>query len=145
MTDRVWTDAEYDTMDWHDAAIHGLRFIMGQHGLGEFVLDIDYILEWIKTENYFTLRRQPATLTFRGVYNLRMRIDYASQSAGFTPFSIDGIERRSEQRVGYVAHIWKIPINWPAGEITFEATGFEQRSRGESRLTDAGALTPEER
>ena len=23
MTDRVWTDAEYDTMDWHDAAIHG--------------------------------------------------------------------------------------------------------------------------
>ena len=145
MTERIWTDKDYDAMSWHDNAIHGMRFIEGQDGCGELVLDIDYILEWIKVENYFTFRCQPATLIFRGVSDLRMTIDYASQSAGFSPFSIDGIERRSEQRVGYVAYLWKIPINWPDGEITFEATGFEQLSRGESRLTDAGALKPEER
>ena len=145
MTDRVWSDAEYDAMSWHDNAIHGIRFIEGQDGCGELVLDIDYILEWIKVENHFTFRCQPATLTFHGVSDPRMTIDYASQSAGLTPFSIDGIERRSEQRVGYVAHIWKIPINWPAGEITFEATGFEQRSQVEARVSTAGALKPTER
>ena len=145
MTDRVWTDEEYDAMSWHDTAIHGIRFIEGQGGSDELVLDIDYILEWIKVENYFNTRSQPATLTFHGVSELRMTIDYARQSAGCTPFSIDGIERRSENRIGYVAHIWKIPINWPDGEITFEATGFTQTSRGESRLSDAGPLKPEER
>jgi len=45
MTDRIWTDAEYDAMSWHDNAIHGIRFIEGQDGCGELVLDIDYIVD----------------------------------------------------------------------------------------------------
>jgi hypothetical protein len=145
MTDQVWTDADYDTMSWHDAAVHGLRFIEGEHGTGEFVLDIDYILEWIPVGQVFQVRVQPATLTFRGVFGLKLSLDYASCSAGFTPFSIHGIERRSEQRTGYIAQMWNIPINFPRGEIMFEAKDFEQRSRGQSRLTYAAALTPEER
>ena len=145
MTDRVWTDAEYDTMEWHDAAIHGLRFIEGLHGLGEFVLDIDYITECNKVGDRFSVFYLPATLTFHKVSNLRMTLDYACTSAGFTPFSIDGIERRAEKRPGYTAYIWKIPINWPCGVIPFEATGFEQQSRGEPRLSDTASLKPDDR
>ena len=143
MTDRVWTDAEYDTMEWHDAAIHGLRFIEGLHGLGEFVLDIDYITECNKVGDRFNVFYLPATLTFQGVFHLRKTLDYGSHS--FTPFTIDGIERRAEKRPRYIAYIWKIPINCPGGEITFEATGFEQRSRGEPRLSDTASLKPGER
>jgi hypothetical protein len=145
MTERVWTDADYDAMSWHDAAVHGLRFIEGEHGTGEFVLDIDYILEWIPAGEVFQVRVQPATLMFRGVFGLKLSLDYARCSAGFTPFSINGIERRSEQRTGYIAHLWNIPINWPVGQITFEAKGFEQRSTGQPRMTNAGALKPDER
>ena len=143
MTDRVWTDAEYDAMAWHDTAIHGLRFIEGQDGCGEFVLDIDYITECNKVGDHFNVFYLPATLTFHGVFHLRMTLDYVSHS--FTPFTIDGIERRADYRPGHIAYIWKIPINCPGGEITFEATGFEQRSRGEPRLSNTAALKPDER
>src|ERR1035437_6609713 len=132
MNERIWTDADYDSMSWHDATVHGLRLIEGKDGCGELVLDIDYILEWIHVGNHYDLRRQPVTLTFHDVFGLRMLLDYASCSAGFIPFAIAGIERRSEQRTGCVAHVWKIPINWPVGEMTFEAKGFNQRSRGEA-------------
>ncbi|MCX7008625.1 MAG: hypothetical protein NTY53_15465 [Kiritimatiellaeota bacterium] len=121
MTERVWTEADYDTMSWHDAAIHGFRLIAGEHGSGKLVLDIDYILEWIQAGNHFEVRRQPATLTFHEVFGLRMSLDYASCSAAFTPCSIDKIERRSEQRAGYAAQNWTIAINWPVGQITFES------------------------
>lgn len=145
MTDRAWSEAEYDAMSWHDAAVHGFRLIEGEDGCGELVLDIDYILEWIRVGDHFKVRSQPATLTFHAVFGLRMSLDYASCSAAFVPFSIDGIERRSEQRNGYVAHIWTIPINFPVGQITFEAKGFDQRSRGEPRLSGIAALKPDER
>jgi len=145
MSDRVWTEADYDAMSWHDAAIHGFRMIEGKHGSGKLVLDIDYILDWIKVEDHFTVRRQPAILTFHEVFGLRMSLDYASCSAAFTPCSIGEIERRSEQREGYTDHIWTISINWPVGQITFTATGFEQRTTSEARMTDAAALKPDER
>ena len=145
MSDRIWTDADFDSMSWHDVTIHGIRLIEREPGCGDLVLDIDYILEWIRTGQHYELRRQAASLTFHGVYDLRISIDYARCGAGFTPFSIDGIERHEEQRNGYVAQLWKIPINWPTGEITFFASGFEQRSRGEPCISSAGVLTPEER
>ena len=145
MTERVWTDVDYDAMSWHDAAIHGFRLIEGEQGCGKLVLDIDYILEWIKVGDHFEVCRQPATLTFHDVSGLRMSLDYASCSAAFSPCSIGEIERRSEPHEGYVAHSWTISINWPVGQITFGAKGFEQRSKGEARRTDAAVLKPEER
>jgi hypothetical protein len=43
MSDRLWTDADYDSMDWHDVAVHGFRFVEGEHGCGRLVFDIDYL------------------------------------------------------------------------------------------------------
>jgi hypothetical protein len=36
-------------------------------------------------------------------------------------------------------------INWPAGEISFEAIGFEQRGVGQPTLTDGQFLSAEAR
>jgi hypothetical protein len=36
-------------------------------------------------------------------------------------------------------------VNWPVGEITFEADGFEQRSTGEAVLSDLQVLSPAQR
>lgn len=39
--------------------IHALRLLGGAHGSVEFVLDLDYILEWICGENGYKLRIIP--------------------------------------------------------------------------------------
>jgi hypothetical protein len=141
----VWTDQQFEEMSWHDNHVHALRVLEGAYGAGELVLDLDYILEWLTVEDGFQFRVIPVSLAFKEVTNLRVSLDYATPTAGIGPFSIHAIERHSENRKRYVATIWKILINWPNGEITFEATGFVQRGTGAPVLTLSQSLRPEER
>ena len=141
-----WTDAQFDSMTWHDNHVHALRIIDGQHGAGTLILDIDYILEWLRGEGSgMRFRIARAELRFLGVTSLKVAIDYAAASAAMNPFSMDGIERRAEPRERYTATIWTLRLNWPVGEISFEATGFEQRLVGQPILTDKQWLTEQER
>lgn len=132
-------------MSWHDNHVHALRLVEGEHGSGELVLDLDYILEWLKTPDGFQFRIVPATLRFIGVSELRLSLSYVTTSAAMGPFSIGGIERTHETRSQYVAQLWSIVVNWPAGEIAFEATGFEQSRHGKEVLSSSQGLRPEER
>lgn len=126
-----WSQHDFDTMSWHDNHVHAMRIAGGEHGAGELALDLDYILEWAcDADGSARFLLLPAVLTFRQVTNLRMALDYAAPSAALGPFSIGVIERRFEPRERYAAQCWKIAINWPVGEITFEADGYEQRGVG---------------
>ncbi|MBD5804070.1 hypothetical protein AZOA_35130 [Azoarcus sp. Aa7] len=145
MPDYLWTDRQFDEMSWHDNHVHALRVVEGAYGAGELVLDLDYIVEWICDAEGCSFRIVPATLSFLEVTNLRLSLDYASASAAMGPFSIHAIERRDEPRERYVAQVWKIAINWPKGEIEFEAKGFVQRATGEPVVSAAQCLRPEER
>jgi hypothetical protein len=145
MSEQLWTDQQFDEMSWHDNHVHGLRIVEGAHGLGELVLDLDYIVEWICDAGGSKFRITPVTLRFLEVSNLRVSLDYETPTAALAPFSIHAIERRSEPRQRYVAQVWKIRINWPRGEIVFEAKGFEQRACGAPVLSESQCLRPEER
>src|SRR5690348_10864963 len=116
-----WTHNDFDSLSWHDNHVHGLRIEAGEDGAGELELDIDHILEWLKSGESFRYRISPARLRFHVVTDLRLMIDWAAASAAFGPFSIGGIERRFERRSRYTAICWRIPVNFPPGEITFEA------------------------
>jgi hypothetical protein len=140
-----WTDARMPDMSWHDNHVHGVRLVSGSHGCGELLLDIDYIVEWIRGSTGFQFRIVPATLRFREVTNLRVAIDYVGMSAAMGPFSIDGIYRTAEQRERYVARCWRIPVNFPGGEISFEASGFEQVAWGKAVVTPMQLLEPRQR
>jgi hypothetical protein len=129
MSDRIWTDKQFEEMSWHDNHVHALRIVEGQNGAGELILDLDYIVEWINAEGSFRFRVLPVTLTFFGVFGLRILLDYKTPTAATGPFSLAKIERRIEQRERYVAQCWILSVNWPEGEMTFEATGFEQKGR----------------
>jgi hypothetical protein len=143
---KIWTDADFDRMSWHDNHVHGIQLVAGQNGEGELILDIDHILEWLRDgDGGFKFRVQPATLAFHGVMFPRIAIDYASATAAFGPFMIHGIERRAEKRERYEAQIWKLPISWPGGQIEFEARGFTQRPAGNAVVTSSQLLTREER
>ena len=143
-TDR-WTQEQFDEMSWHDNYVHAMRIVEGEHGAGDLVLDLDYIREWIRCADGFQFRILPVSLRFIEVTGLRISLDYASPGAAMGPFSIYGIERRTEARERYVAQVWKIVVGWPEGEISFEAQGFEQLGHGPEVLVPRQCLLPQER
>jgi len=146
MEARVWTEADYEQMSWHDNHIHALRFVEGQDGTGDLILDLDYILEWLKGDGGgFRFRIIPVTLTFHEVMFPKIAVNYASASAAFGPFMIHGIERRFEKRAHYTAQVWKLPITFPNGEIEFEAQGFTQRAAGAIVESEGQRLSISER
>mgnify|MGYP006908414368 CR=1 FL=1 len=141
-----WTDDQFEQMSWHDNHVHGLQIVEGEFGAGQLIIDLDYIVEWVKDNSGgCRFRLLPVALTFQEVTFLRISLDYATPTAGLCPFSLHDIERRTEQRERYEAQVWKLLVNWPAGEISFEAKGFVQQGAGEPVLSDQMYLSPEER
>jgi hypothetical protein len=140
-----WTHAQFEQMSWHDNHVHALRFVQGEYGSGDLILDIDYIVEWVREPAEMKFRILPATLRFTGVTNLRVTLDYASATAAMGPFSIHTIGRRTEARERYEAQLWTIMLNWPVGELSFEAGGYEQTGWGKLVLASRQHLLPEER
>lgn len=140
-----WTDADFDAMSWHDNHVHGLRIVEAEHGTGTLILDLDYILDWIKGPDGVQFKILPAHLSFRRVSNLRFALDYATPTAAIGPFSIHLIERRFEPRERYTACCWSVQLNWPNGEISFESDGFEQHGWGVPKISDRQVLSQHER
>lgn len=141
----MWTDQDFEEMSWHDNYVHALRIREGEYGSGELELDIDHITEWRTGRDGYEFHIVPATLIFLEVTHLRVSLDYATPTAALGPFSIASIEREEIPRERYMAKVWRIIINWPNGEIEFEAAGFVQRVAGNPVLSKTQWLTPEQR
>lgn len=144
-----WSETDFDELGWHDSHVHGFRVLEGEHGTGELRLDLDYILEWLCPAGEggaCRFRIAPALLKFRDVTSLRFSLDYATPTAAMGPFSIGGIEREPiSYGSGYGSYRWTIPINWPAGEITFESPGFTHMLTGSVVETDSQQLDESQR
>lgn len=144
-----WTTADFDHLSWHDCHVHGfrLRNVKKEYGSADLELDIDFLLEWLlQPDRTYRFRIAPATLTFHDVFGLRVRLDYATPTAGMTPFSLAGVEREPvTYPTGFTSYRWRLPINWPSGEISFEGPGFTQVLRGEPRLNNSQCLAASER
>jgi hypothetical protein len=121
---RLWTDADFPSLSWHDNSVHALRVVEGKDGAGEIMLDIDHIVEWIELDKRYEFLVAPAELRFRDVSDLRITLDYPKTSAALGPFTLDRIE------VDQSNH-WTLKVNWPVGEISFSSSGFLQRLTGE--------------
>ena len=137
----------FEQMNWHDNHVHALAIDAGENGTGELVLDIDHITEWLCGEgNSFAFMVVPSTLTFHEVFNLAIAINYATPSIAIGPFSIHQVHRESIQYSnGYSSFKWRIELNCPNGEITFEAPGFSQSARGKPVRSEKQFMSAEER
>jgi hypothetical protein len=142
-----WTDAQFDEMSWHDNHVHSLEIRSGEYGAGELLLGLGYILEWLPPEDgSYSFRIAPALLQFREVTDLSIELDYASVSAGLTPFSISSITREIHRfPSGAQTHRWTLGINWPQGSITFLASGFVQTLTGPAVISRHQFLSLAER
>ena len=141
-----WSEQDFDDLSWHDNAVHAIRVIEGEYGAGKLILDIDFILEWLRDDSgEIRFKIAPAALEFHDVTHLKIALDYETPTAGLTPFTLDRIERRIEKRDGYEAILWELVVNWPHGGITFEAKGFRQVLRGPAVVSAQQVLSAEAR
>lgn len=111
---KVWTDADFDKMGWHDSPIYKISLT------DDLELDIDYILKWNLPELEglpFTFWVAPATLVFKNIRSLSFEFDVVTEGC----FEIDDIDRDNNE--------WTIITQ--RGNIQFTAEGFEQFIRQE--------------
>ncbi len=149
----VWTNADFDTLSWHDCHIWGIELRAGNADEGDWTsdlaLDIDFIVEWLcAPDKTMRFRVAPATLVFHGVTDLHISV--AWQPTGYQvslyPISIAQIDRQpiEHQKVflDQPYYSFRIASNWPAGgEIAFGAVGFTQTLRAEPVIIDDQRLT----
>jgi hypothetical protein len=126
----VWTEADFEQMSWHDARIHAIAFLPDSF---EFVLDIDYILQWVQpaeNETYFEFRVAPATLVFDNVHDLQIELE------PFAGVEIQDIHREDPQKPKNAEYIgrdteWRWVIEAQEGEISLRAVGYKQYFRSQ--------------
>jgi hypothetical protein len=136
----LWTEADFEVMGWHDPPIHALAFLPDQF---EFVLDIDYILEWVHpqpSETYFKFWVAPATLVFENVYDIEFDIKSYNGS-----LEIDRIRKEATQRPHNTEYIekeneWLWVIECQEGEIKFRSVGFKQYIRAKPQFCHSQTL-----
>lgn len=151
------TDADFDSVSWHDCHIWGVSIGAGDPETGDWTsdltIDLDFIVEWVcGVDRTFQFRVAPATLVFHGVTDLRIGVQCGDGTlqAAIHPISIDRVEREpvAQQKVflDRPYYRWSIRSNWPAGgEIVFGAVGFTQRLRAKPILSARQHLTRHER
>lgn len=148
----TFTEADFDTLSWHDDEIHAFELRVGNPDrdawTSDLVLDLDHIVEWVPQEGGgMRFRVAPATLVFHGATDLRIDVDCNTTGlqASLALPSIAAIEREpiTDQRV-YLDrsyYRWRIRLNGtPSGEIAFGAVGFTQTLRGEPVVSEQPRL-----
>jgi len=124
----VWTEADFDQMGWHDARIYALAF---PDDTFEFLLDIDYILQWIDpgpSETYYKFWLVPATLVFHNVHDLQIDLE------PFAGLEIQDVTREDPQRPKNAEYVgrdteWRWTIETHEGAISLNAVGYTQYLR----------------
>jgi hypothetical protein len=141
---RLWTDADVERMEWHDATIHAVGFRPESF---ELLVDLDYIAGWVLPEGvatHYSFWVAPATLVFENVYNLHADFEAT------TDISIDRIGRsdvgtpRNAEFIGK-PNDWLWTLHLHSGVISFRSTGFIQYFREEPRLRTSQRLSADER
>jgi hypothetical protein len=139
---RIWTEADFEQMGWHDCAVHALAFRPERF---ELRLDLDYILRWIApTEpgGPFTFRLAPATLVFHNVSEATVDLQ---PWTGALP-TLDALTRADPQPTPNGRLVtWSWELDGHEGAIRLRATGYTQALRAAPRVAPEQRLTWEER
>jgi len=147
----VWTEADFEAMNWHDAAVHAVAVEPAPPYPGRLLVDLDYIIERVPAEAPTTAPSFwvcPATLVFGQARDLAADINLPGPS--FEP-SLDAIRRSGpdEDEVfvwnlvgrlfsiglragGFTQYLRRTPVHRPrprlsAGErggLSFDQTGY---------------------
>lgn len=139
----IWTDEDFNEMQWHDVRVHAMAFVPENH---ELVLDIDYVFEWMPQGEgkKFLFSISPATLVFENVYNIRIDLEMDGD------IDIDLIERKDPGTARNAQYTdnkqeWTWTVECHTGEIEFRGAGFKQYIRREPVVQDKLRFSMDER
>ena len=143
----IWTENDYEQMDWFECQIYGVSFIPNVITLAtDLAFDIDYIFA----------RRQPAsprqctsfwispcTLIFKSAFDVNINIHADGDPIQRLQIEdlcfIDKIEQEKNK------WLYEWDVNHLKGSITFKSFGFDQIARQQPILTDTLFLSIEDR
>lgn len=140
----IWSDADFETMGWHDVTIHGLCVQPGaaDDSLPRLLLDIDYIVRWVHPvppEKHFGFWIAPSTLVFDDVWDIEGDLDFKGMALSL---EIDHLHRSTSDgsRGGPRWH-----VEGHFFDLEFRAPGFRQYLRQMPRHTQRLVLSHGER
>ncbi|HEY7136522.1 MAG TPA: hypothetical protein VIB48_15815 [Acidimicrobiia bacterium] len=136
-----WTAADFDAMGWHDNAVHALAFEPALPHPGRLLVDLDYIIEWVKPappDSAFKFWICPATLVFDAASDLVVDADLTAQSF---ELSLDAITRSEPDEHGI--RTWSLAGHEFTAVV--RAKGYRQHLRRRPVLSARQRLTPEQR
>ncbi|MGX6608169.1 hypothetical protein ACWKSP_39515 [Micromonosporaceae bacterium Da 78-11] len=105
LSQATWTDADFETMGWHDCRIHAVS--IGEYDdqtlpPARLLLDLDYIVRWVQPargERHFTFWIAPATLVFEGAWNISGQLGPLHEAMEIADIHrIDPADSRSEPK-----------------------------------------------
>lgn len=137
----VWTDADFEAMTWHDAAVHALAVEPAPPGPGRLLVDLDFVVERVPAEppgaapGFWVC---PATLVFGPARDLAADINLPGPS--FEP-SLDAIWRSGPDEDGLFT--WNLVGR--LFSVGLRAGGFAQYLRRAPVRSPRPRLTPGER
>jgi len=140
-TRALWTNADFETMGWHDNAVHAIALEPAADHPGSVLLDIDYIVEWGPCPvpgGRLSFWVSPATLVFHQAWDLVTDIDLQGWSF---QLAIGSIERSGPDEHGSFG--WVV-----AGDLfsmSFRADGFTQYLRRAPVYTSGQRLPVQDR
>lgn len=122
----VWTDADFDSMGWHDCHVRAWAIVpdVEDEFAVRLLLDLDYIVHWAgggRPGEPYSFWVAPATLAFHGVHRLEGKLSAGDGGDG------DGLEidtlTRSASRDEAGSYRWEFEA---AFALAFHAAGFRQ-------------------
>lgn len=116
MQDIVMTNQNFNDMNWHDCILYSIQ-LPNQNA--ELSLRLDYIYEWLlnKDTGFFDFIVAPVQLTFYGVYELRIDLNFSDHNDIY----IQEITRTIASKGS-----WHFNINTDRGAISFFSFDFKQ-------------------
>lgn len=137
--------AEQNTVEdinFHDCKVYSLGFNSEEN---QFLIDIDFIVEWIEKHGYYLFQVVPSTLVFENVWDLNIDISMDAE------LIIDNIKRlnpTTPRNIKYLSPATK-EYDWTIellqGEINFKSIGFRIYKRKEVRKQKSQSIKMEER
>ena len=152
-----YSEADFDGLSWHDCALWGVSWRVGdpeqEDWTSDLVLDLDYIAEWLCGVGQPTqFKVAPAQLVFHGATDPQIALDWGQRGFQVAPrgVSIDSIERKpvANQKIfrDRQYYEWRVSFHPPIqGCIAFGAADFTLTLLSEPLLTSRQRLSLSER
>jgi hypothetical protein len=96
----IWTDNDFDAMGWHDATLWAM---LADPERFEFLVDLDYIFEWVKPapeETYYKFWIAPVTMIFENAHTVKLDIESSQGTIEVADLHRENPRPRSVPKVG---------------------------------------------